>query len=234
MRKIKYIAIHCSAGFSLIPAIENFWYKTLKWKSPGYHIIVYEDGTRWYVTKDGSYSCDVKYLDLNKITNGIAGFNSETIHISYIGGVLKTNTSKAADTRTEAQKQSIIEAIRLVQELLKKDGQDISKVKIQGHRDFSPDKNGNGVIESWERIKECPSFNAIPEYKNLIPTSIINLKYTLADLNLRTGRGTSFSINGSPIPKGGSVLVLNTLEGWSKVEVVKDKRVGFVSTKYLR
>ena len=49
--KIKYIAIHCSAGFSLIPDIENFWYKTLKWKSPGYHIIIYPNGEPWYVTK---------------------------------------------------------------------------------------------------------------------------------------------------------------------------------------
>ena len=43
-----------------------------------------------------------------------------------------------------------------------------SKLTIKGHRDVSPDKNKNGIIESWERIKECPSFDAIPEYKNLL------------------------------------------------------------------
>ena len=36
---------------------------------------------------------------------------------------------------------------------------------ILGHRDFSNDKDGSGVIESWERIKECPCFDAIPEYQ---------------------------------------------------------------------
>jgi N-acetyl-anhydromuramyl-L-alanine amidase AmpD len=33
--------------------------------------------------------------------------------------------------------------------------------KIQGHRDFSPDKNRNGKVDPWERIKECPCFDAI-------------------------------------------------------------------------
>ena len=250
MRKIKYIAIHCSAGFSLIPAIENFWYRPktkggLGWKgpatptstaNPGYSIVIYEDGTMWYVTKNGSYSTDVSKFDITKITNGVLGFNSETISISYIGGVEKTNTSKAKDTRTTDQKKSIIEAIQLVQELLKNIGQDLSQIKIQGHRDFSPDKNGNGVIDSWERIKECPSFDAIPEYKYLIPVSTINknLKYTLSNLNLREGAGTNFKTNGNPIPKSDAVTVLESLGEWSKVKVSKDNRIGYVSSKYLR
>lgn len=234
MRKIQYIAVHCSAGYALIPAIEKFWYNTLKWKSPGYHIIIYEDGTRWYVTKNGSYTTDVSKLDLNKITNGVQGFNSNTVHISYIGGVHRNNTSKAFDSRTPAQKEAIIEAIQLVQELLKKDGQDISKVKIQGHRDFSPDKNGNGVIDSWERIKECPSFDAIPEYKHLIPQSSMKTMYTLADLNIRKDAGTQFEKIGTPIPKGDSVHFIETKGEWSKVIVLKDARVGYVSSKYLR
>lgn len=233
-RPISWVSIHCSAGYTLIPAIEKFWYNTLKWKSPGYHIIIYEDGTHWYVTKNGTYSTDVSKLDLNKITNGVLGFNSNSVHISYIGGVERSNTSKALDSRTPAQKKSIIEAIQLVQELLRKDGQDISKVKIQGHRDFSPDKNGNGVIDSWERIKECPSFDAIPEYKHLIPQNAVKTMYTLADLNIRKDAGTQFEKIGLPIPKGDSVHFIETKGEWSKVIVLKDARVGYVSSKYLR
>ena len=41
------------------------------------------------------------------------------------------------------------------------------QAKIQGHRDFSPDTNHNGVVDPWERIKECPCFDAIPEYADL-------------------------------------------------------------------
>ncbi len=31
---------------------------------------------------------------------------------------------------------------------------------IQGHRDFSPDLNHNGIIEPKEWIRACPSFDA--------------------------------------------------------------------------
>ena len=39
--------------------------------------------------------------------------------------------------------------------------------EILGHRDISPDANGNGIVDSWERIKECPCFDAKVEYKAL-------------------------------------------------------------------
>ena len=38
---------------------------------------------------------------------------------------------------------------------------------IQGHRDFSPDLNGNGRIEKSEWIKLCPCFDAKEEYATL-------------------------------------------------------------------
>ena len=41
------------------------------------------------------------------------------------------------------------------------------EAKIMGHRDISPDKNHNGVVDPWERIKECPCFDAIPEYADI-------------------------------------------------------------------
>lgn len=169
MRKIKYIVIHCSAGFGLIPSIENFWYRSkskggLGWKNPGYHIIIYEDGTIWYVTKDGSYSTDKSKWFPQLITNGVKGYNTESIHICYIGGVDRNNVNKAIDSRTLEQKESILYSINNSLNYLK-EYQEIKDIKILGHRDFSPDKNGNGVIDSWERIKECPSFDAIKEYR---------------------------------------------------------------------
>lgn len=30
---------------------------------------------------------------------------------------------------------------------------------VLGHRDFSRDQNGNGIIDRWEWIKSCPSFD---------------------------------------------------------------------------
>jgi len=151
MRTIESIFIHCTAGFGDVGAIRKHW-KSLGWKSDGYHFFIYEDGTV------------VKLNGLDKITNGVGGHNSRSVHISYQGGVDRQNVSKAVDTRTEAQKASILDTIYEVLEELRLT-QDITKIKILGHRDISPDKNLNGKVDSWERIKECPSFDAISEYE---------------------------------------------------------------------
>lgn len=152
---IKYIAIHCSAGFGNRASIEAFW-KTKGWKSPGYHRLIEVDGTIHNL------------LDFSKTSNGVLGFNEQTLNICYIGGVENKGTAqkpiwKAKDTRTEAQKTAIKSCIKEAQEWLKNNA-NTNKIIIQGHRDFSPDLNKNGIIESWERIKECPSFDAKKEY----------------------------------------------------------------------
>lgn len=157
MRKINKIVIHCSAGHGDLKSVQSFWHRPksnggLGWKTGGYH--------RW-VDYDGSVT---KVYELAVVTNGVRGHNEDTVHIAYRGGVLRENANKAFDSRTELQKAGIINAIRQILEELKQ-YQDISNIEIWGHRDFSPDKNKNGIIESWERIKECPSFDAMPEYK---------------------------------------------------------------------
>lgn len=153
---ILYIAIHCSAGFGKRASIEAFW-KSKGWKSPGYHILIDTDGTIHNL------------LPFAATSNGVLGFNNETINICYIGGVENIGTTKkpiwkAKDTRTEAQITAIKTCINEAQHWLKQNG-NTNKIIIQGHRDFSPDLNKNGIIESWERIKECPSFDAKKEYK---------------------------------------------------------------------
>lgn len=154
-RKINFIVIHCSAGFGDLNSVKKFWKDNLKWKTGGYH--------RW-VDLDGIVT---NVYDLDVVTNGVKGFNNHSIHISYRGGVDKNNVNKALDTRTEAQKESIIQTIKDVLEELKKT-QSISHIKILGHRDFSKDVNGNGVVDSWERIKECPSFEVGNQYQYLL------------------------------------------------------------------
>ena len=154
MRKIENIFIHCSAGFGNVESIKKYWKDVLKWHSVGYHRIIDESGD---VQNIANYS---------KVVNGVRGYNGNSIHICYIGGVDKTNYKIAKDTRTENQKESLICEINNVLEYLK-EFQSISDVKILGHRDISPDTNNNGIVDSWERIKECPSFDVINEYKEL-------------------------------------------------------------------
>lgn len=136
MREIKYIAVHCTATpqTATVSSIQNYWKNVLKWKMPGYHFIIKPNGEV------------VQLLEIEKVSNGVKGFNSVSINISYIGGVDSQN--KPIDNRTEAQKKALLD-------LLKKLKKQFPKAVIQGHRDFPEVK------------KACPSFNAKTEYKHL-------------------------------------------------------------------
>lgn len=148
MRKINRIVVHCSAGFSGVDSMRKYW-RSLGWKSDGYHIVIDVDGK-------------INYLNTyDKITNGVKGYNSDSIHICYVGGVVKASNGRlvASDTRTPEQKESLLEVLKTLKECY--------DVPIVGHRDLSPDLNGDGKITPNEWVKECPSFNAIDEYKHL-------------------------------------------------------------------
>lgn len=128
MREIKYIVLHCTATQPdvKVSSIQNYWKNNLKWKSPGYHYIIEANGNIMQLQPE----------DLT--TNGVAGYNAHSIHISYVGGVDYKNAPK--DTRTPAQLMAMEE---IIEELHKRYPHAI----IQGHHDFP------GVH------KACPSFN---------------------------------------------------------------------------
>ena len=136
MREINYLVVHCTATQpdAKIESIQNYWRKNLGWKSPGYHYVIKSDGEI------------VPLLSIDKISNGVAGYNSQIINISYIGGIDKSGKPK--DTRTEEQKSSIL---KLLKDLKKR----FPSAKIQGHRDFP------------KVAKACPSFDAKKEYSVL-------------------------------------------------------------------
>ena len=133
MREINYLVVHCTATQpdAKIESIQNYWRKNLGWKSPGYHYIIKADGEI------------VPLLSIDKVSNGVEGYNSQIINISYIGGIDKSGKPK--DTRTEEQKASIL---KLLKDLKKH----FPSAKIQGHRDFP------------KVAKACPSFDAKKEY----------------------------------------------------------------------
>lgn len=92
------------------------------------------------------------------VSNGVQGYNSTSINVAYMGGI--DANGKVVDNRTEAQKASLV---KLLKELRGR----YPNAQILGHRDISPDTNHNGKVDSWERIKECPCFDAITEYKGI-------------------------------------------------------------------
>ena len=135
MRAITHIVVHCTATpqTTTVASIQRYWRDNLKWKSPGYHFLIEANGT---------------VNNLQPITlpsNGVAGHNANSIHVSYIGGV---NGQKAVDNRTEAQKTALL---RILTDLKKQ----FPNAIIQGHRDFP------------RVAKACPSFDAKKEYATL-------------------------------------------------------------------
>lgn len=147
MRQIERIFVHCTAG-NQKATVEDLMreFKAKGWKAPGYHVVVLANGTIHQLLPD------------SEISNGVQGYNSTAINVAYTGGI--DGNGKAVDNRTEEQKKSLISLLKSLRERY-------PKAKIMGHRDISPDKNGNGIIDPWERIKECPCFDAITEYKDL-------------------------------------------------------------------
>jgi N-acetylmuramoyl-L-alanine amidase len=134
MREIKYIVIHCSATQpnTKKEAILSYWKNTLKWKTVGYHRLIDANGVIHELAK------------FEQITNGVKGYNSESIHFSYIGGIDESGRPK--DTRTLKQKESLLY-------LVKQAKKQFPNAIVQGHKDFK------GVA------KACPSFEAKNEYK---------------------------------------------------------------------
>lgn len=145
MRKIDLIVIHCSAtkaGQDYGVNDIRKWHRKRGYRDVGYHYVIKLDGTIQLgrpETQAGAH---------------VAGHNARSIGVCYIGG-LSVN-GKATDTRTQAQKDALHE---LVAHLLTK----YPKARVVGHRDLSPDKNDDGVIQKWEWLKECPCFDVTKE-----------------------------------------------------------------------
>lgn len=117
MRKVNYIAVHCTAGnqkATIDDLLKEF--KRKGWKNPGYHFVVTADGVIHQL------------LNTEKVSNGVKGYNSQLVNIAYTGGV-DLCTGKAADNRTTAQKKSLRSLLKVLRA-------QYPKAVIQGHRDF--------------------------------------------------------------------------------------------------
>lgn len=135
MREIKELIIHCSAtpeGRHHTVEDIDLWHKQRGWKGIGYHYVIYLDGSihRGRPQAEIGAHC--------------SGRNKNSIGICYIGGVDKNGKPK--DTRTEAQKESLLELLRSLKCRYPNAG-------IFGHRDFA--------------AKACPCFDPVREYGNM-------------------------------------------------------------------
>lgn len=128
MREIKYIVLHCTATpqNTTVASIQRHWREFLGWKSPGYHHIIEPSGNV------------VDLLPIEEVANGVKGYNSKSIHISYIGGVDANN--RPFDNRTAKQYLSQLQLVHHYQGMF-------PNAIILGHKDFP------------QVQKACPSFD---------------------------------------------------------------------------
>jgi len=134
MRKINKIIIHCTATPQKrhhdVQDIRR-WHLARGFNDIGYHYLIHLDGfieVGRPITKTGAHT---------------AYANKGSIGICYVGGMTK-DMKHPKDTRTDAQKNSLIE---LMQELMYKYNKDMT---IHGHNEFAN--------------KACPCFDVKTEY----------------------------------------------------------------------
>lgn len=142
MRKINMIVVHCSAT----PADARFdrdWIRDLHknrngWRDIGYHFVIEVDG-------------EIRVgRTLDQVGAHVAGHNKHSIGICLIGGVDRAGV--ATDNFFSVQKQSL-------RTLLLGLMSSFPGCEVLGHRDLSPDKDGDGVVEKHEWLKQCPCFD---------------------------------------------------------------------------
>lgn len=145
MRKINLIALHCSAtleGKPFTAADIDAMHRRppQRFAKIGYHFVIGLNGERW------------TGRPIAEVGAHIQGRNANSIGICYIGGI--GANGKAKDTRTPQQKAEL-------QKLLGELQSQFPSAKIRGHRDLSPDKDGDGVVEPHEWLKMCPCFDVV-------------------------------------------------------------------------
>ncbi len=140
----KHIVVHCTATRPNQPAGAkevHQWHIARGWAGIGYHYVIRRDGTI-----ETGRSPD------NSVGAHVGGHNYNTVGVSLEGGLAASN-GKPENNFTTAQFASLKSLCLKLQ--TKYPG-----ATILGHRDLSPDKDGDGIIQENEWLKACPCFEA--------------------------------------------------------------------------
>lgn len=133
MRPITHIVIHCSATPDGAPrTVEDIdrMHRERGWRKVGYHRVIELDGAV------------MTGRELEEVGAHVEGSNARSIGICMIG-----------TTRfTSLQWEALAGLVRTLEARF-------HDAVICGHRDFSPDLDGDGLVEPHEWFKLCPGFD---------------------------------------------------------------------------
>ncbi|MFN3582801.1 MAG: N-acetylmuramoyl-L-alanine amidase [Phenylobacterium sp.] len=142
MKTIKYLVVHCSAtpaNRDIGAAEIRTMHRRQGWRDIGYHYVIRRNG----VIEKGRPETEPGAH--------VQGHNSHSIGICMVGGVKPNMTAEC--NFTDEQFASLR---KLLNELTAK----YPTAKVCGHRDLSPDRNGDGKVAPGEWVKDCPTFEA--------------------------------------------------------------------------
>lgn len=164
-RPVRRVVIHCSAtpsgqrlarpGYKTVAAVIDSWHAERGFKrgepwrsrhnaalrSIGYHFVVDLDGSIW----TGRH--------LEEVGAHVAGHNSDSVGICLVGGAEKVARYSAAQWTALwalVNRLCVLLGVPLVPG---------ARIGIAGHRDLSPDTDGDGQVEPHEWLKTCPGFD---------------------------------------------------------------------------
>lgn len=162
-RKIKDIIIHCAAtpnGRDIRAKDIDVMHKARGFKRASQSIRSFNPhlssiGYHYLICVDGAIETG---RGIEEIGAHVAGSNAQSIGICLVG----------LDKYTEAQWESLRTCVISLASIIQGRPHDTAEtalnafkdmgMKIRGHRDFSPDLNGDGIITRNEWIKDCPNF----------------------------------------------------------------------------
>lgn len=141
-RRISLVVIHCSGTRycdRYTPEQLRADHLRRGFSDAGYH---------YYITREGVL---YEMRPVDQVGAHVRGYNQFSIGVCYEGGLDKYYQPR--DTRTSAQRQMLEQLVRRLQAMY-------PEVIVVGHRDLSPDRNGDGVVTREEWVKQCPCFDA--------------------------------------------------------------------------
>lgn len=140
---IDTIMVHCTATppkREVTVAELDSWHKARNFERcsnghyAGYHLLVHIDGSYERIRPDNERGQHCPQSNMN----------NRAVSVCYVGGV--DNNNNPCDTRTEAQKKTLVTLLRTLRAKY-------PNAQIVGHRDYAP--------------RACPSFDAKEEYRGI-------------------------------------------------------------------
>lgn len=149
-KSLKYLVIHCTAtreGREVSSNEIRHWHTDpvnkggRGWKQVGYTDMIHLDGRVERLVKNN----EDEWVDPWEITNGVAGYNSVSRHVVYVGGYAADGQT-VKDTRTSAQGAALEKYVR---EFHRRH----PRVKIVGHNELAAKACPCFDVQKWLKEK---------------------------------------------------------------------------------